>query len=147
MIAYKTLLLGNISGCIGETSAILLLVGGIFLIYMKIIDWKIPAIYIGTVFILTALFGQDPFFHILGGGLFIGAFFMATDYGGMPISSKGRIYFAIGCGLLTAFIRLFGGYPEGVNYSILILNAATPLIERLTLSKPFGFVKKKERKK
>lgn len=147
LLAYKSLLIGNISGTIGETSAILLLIGGLFLIYKKIIDWKIPTIYIGTVFILTLLFGQDPMFHILGGGLFLGAFFMATAYEGMPITKNGRIYFAIGLGLLTSVIRVFGGYPEGVNFSILLMNAAAPLIERLTINKPFGFIKKKEEKK
>ena len=137
-------ILGNISGTIGETSAILLLIGGLFLIYKKIIDWKIPTIYIGTVFILTALFGQDPIFHILGGGLFLGAFFMATAYEGMPITKNGRIYFAVGLGFLTAVIRVFGGYPEGVNFSILLMNSAAPLIERFTRGKPFGFIKKKK---
>ena len=143
--AYKAMLIGNIAGCIGETSAIALLIGGLFLIFMKVIDWKIPTIYIGTVFVLTFIFGQDPLYHILGGGLFIGAFFMATAYEGMPITKKGRIYFALGLGILTTAIRLIGGYPEGVNYSILLMNAAAPIIERLTINKPFGF-KKKEKK-
>jgi H+/Na+-translocating ferredoxin:NAD+ oxidoreductase subunit D len=144
LAAYKSMFFGNISGCIGETSALALLIGGLFLIYMKVIDWKIPTIYIGTVFVLTAIFGQDPFYHILGGGLFIGAFFMATAYEGMPITYSGRIYFALGLGVLTTVIRLWGGYPEGVNYSILLMNAAAPLIERLTIKKPFGYVKKKK---
>ncbi len=146
-LAYNSLLFGNISGTIGETSALLLLIGGLFLIYKKIIDWKIPTIYIGTVFVLTAIFGHDPIYHILGGGLFLGAFFMATAYEGMPITKNGRIYFAIGLGFITTMIRLFGGYPEGVNFSILLMNAASPLIERLTLSKPFGYLKKKKEKK
>jgi len=138
MLAYKSLLFGNVAGSIGETSALALLIGGLFLIFMKIIDWKVPTIYIGTVFVLTFLFGQDPIYHILGGGLFIGAFFMATDYGGMPITKPGRVYFALGLGLLTVLIRLYSGYPEAVNYSILLMNAATPLIERLTIPRPFG---------
>ena len=144
ILAYKSLFIGNIAGCIGETSAIALLIGGLFLIFMKIIDWKVPTIYVGTVFILTFLFGQDPIYHILGGGLFIGAFFMATDYGGMPITKSGRIYFALGLGLLTTLIRIYGGYPEAVNYSILLMNAASPLIERITIPKPFGHKKEKD---
>ncbi|MCK5282233.1 MAG: RnfABCDGE type electron transport complex subunit D [Nanoarchaeota archaeon] len=147
MLAYKSMFLGNIAGSIGETSALALLIGGLFLIFLKVIDWKIPTIYIGTVFVLTAIFGQDPIYHILGGGLFIGAFFMATAYEGMPITKSGRIYFALGLGILTTVIRLFGGYPEGVNFSILIMNAAAPLIERLTIKKPFGYIKNKEKKK
>lgn len=137
-IAYKSMFLGNIAGSIGETSALALLIGGLFLIFFKVIDWKIPTIYIGTVFIFTAIFGQYPIFHILGGGLFIGAFFMATVYECMPITKTGRIYFALGLGILTGVIRLFSGYAEGVNYSILLMNAASPLIERLTIKKPFG---------
>lgn len=147
MLAYKSLLFGNIAGTIGEASALALLIGGLFLIYKKVIDWKIPTIYIGTVFIFALLFQHDPFFHILGGGLFLGAFFMATDYGGMPITQSGRIYFAIGLGLLTSIIRLFGGYPEGVNFAILLMNSASPMIERLTMKKPFGYVKKKKKDK
>ena len=147
VLAYKSLLIGNISGTIGETSALLLLIGGLFLIYKKIIDWKIPAVYIGTVFVLTAAFGHDPILHILGGGLFLGAFFMATAYEGMPITKNGRIYFAIGLGFITTMIRLYGGYPEGVNFSILLMNAAAPLIERLTICKPFGHIKKKKEEK
>lgn len=141
--AYKSLLFGNILGSIGETSALALLIGGLFLIIMKIIDWKIPVIYIGTVFVLTFVLGHDPIFHILAGGLFIGAFFMATGYEGMPINKMGRVYFALGCGILTVVIRLYGGYPEGVNYSILLMNAASPLIERLTMIRPFGYKKVK----
>jgi electron transport complex protein RnfD len=141
---YTKLFIGNHAGSLGETSALLLLTGGLFLILLRIIDWKIPAIYIGTVFVLAAVFGQDPIFHILSGGLFIGAFFMATAYEGCPITRMGRVYFALGCGLITMMIRLFGGYPEGVNYSILIMNAAAPLIERLTIERPFGAMKKRK---
>jgi len=146
-LAYKAMFLGNIGGSIGETSAMLLLLGGLFLILMRIVDWRIPTIYIGTVFAGTFLLGQDPLFHILGGGLFLGAFFMATDYAGMPITKSGRVYFAIGLGLLTVLIRIFGGLPEAVNYPILIMNAFSPLIERLTKPKPFGMLKVKGVKK
>lgn len=140
-VAYKSLFIGNVAGSIGETSALLLLLGGLLLILMKIVDWRVPTFYIGTVALLSWLFGQDPLFHVLAGGLFIGAFFMATDYAGMPITKSGRIYFAIGIGIITVAIRIFGGYPEGVNYAILIMNAATPLIERFTQPKPFGYKK------
>ncbi len=146
MLAYKSLLLGNIAGTIGEASALALLIGGLFLIYKKVVDWKIPTIYIGTVFVFALLMRQDPLFHVLGGGLMIGAFFMATDYGGMPITQSGRIYFALGLGILTSVIRFFGGYPEGVNFAILLMNAASPMIERLTIKKPFGYIKKKNKK-
>ncbi|MFT4297871.1 MAG: RnfABCDGE type electron transport complex subunit D, partial [Candidatus Woesearchaeota archaeon] len=141
--AYWSMFIGNISGSIGETSAMLLLLGGLILIFMKIIDWKIPAIYIGTVFIGTFVLGADPVFHILGGALFLGAFFMATDYAGMPITCKGRIYFASGLGLLTILIRQFSSYPEAVNFAILLMNTTTPLLDRLTARKPFGYAAKK----
>jgi Na+-translocating ferredoxin:NAD+ oxidoreductase subunit D len=139
---YWSMFIGNISGSIGETSAMLLLIGGLVLIIMKIIDWRIPCIYISTVFVGTILLGQDPLFHILGGALFLGAFFMATDYAGMPITKKGRIYFALGLGLLTIIIRQYSSYPEAVNFSILLMNTATPLIERFTIRKPFGYIEK-----
>lgn len=143
---YLTLLIGNHGGSIGETSAILLLLGGLFLIWKKLIDWRIPAIYIGTVFVLALAFRQDPIFQILSGGLFIGAFFMATAYEGMPITRWGRVIFALGCGIFTVMIRTFSGYPEGVNYSILLMNASFPIIERLTITKPFGRKSKTKRK-
>ena len=146
LLAYKALLFGNTAGVIGETSALALLIGGLILIIAGVIDWKIPLVYISTVFVLMFAAGQDPIYHILGGGLFLGAFFMATGYEGMPITKLGRIYFALGLGILTTLIRLFGGYPEGVTYSILLMNAATPLIERLTISKPFGWNKKDGKK-
>ena len=142
--AYLQMFIGNISGSMGETSALLLLIGGILLIVYKIIDWRIPTFYIGTVFILTFLLGQDPIFHILGGGLFLGAFYMATGYEGIPVTKKGRIIAAIMMGLITVSIRLLGSMPEGVAFSILMANAATPLIDRFTIIKPFGFIQKKE---
>jgi electron transport complex protein RnfD len=97
--------------------------------------------YIITVAVVTALYGHDPLFHVLSGGLILGAFFMATDYVTSPINAKGQIIFGIGCGILTALIRLFGGYPEGVAYSILIMNAAVPMIDRFARPKRFGEVK------
>jgi len=151
---YSKLFLGSIGGCIGETSAIALLIGLALLLFpplMKhkkpIIDWKIPATYIGTVFILAIIFRQDTLFHLLSGGLFIGAFFMATDYVTAPITKNGRIIFGIGCGALTMIIRLFGAYPEGVMFAILLMNSVSPLIDRFTKPKPFGFIDKKQKAK
>ena len=95
----------------------------------------------GTVIVLSFVFQKDPVFQLLAGGLFLGAFFMATDWVTSPVTKKGRIYFGIGCGILTMLIRIFGGYPEGVCYAILIMNAATPLIDRLTVPARFGEVK------
>jgi Na+-translocating ferredoxin:NAD+ oxidoreductase subunit D len=153
--ALKELFLGNVGGCIGETSALALLIGGIILVYRRIIGLRIPLFYIGTVFALSWLFNGTgalftsgaiivPFYQILAGGLFLGAFFMATDMVTTPITPRGKIIFAIGCGLLTFVIRKFGGYPEGVSYSILIMNLFVPLIERYTRPRIYGEVKKRD---
>jgi len=139
---YRDLFLGNIGGSIGETSALLILVGGILLLVLGIINWRIPVAYIGTVALLTFALGQDAMFHILAGGLMLGAFFMATDYVTSPITARGRIIFGIGAGILTVVIRRFGGLPEGVCYSILFMNALTPLIDRYVRVRPYGLVKK-----
>lgn len=135
---YIEAFLGNMGGCLGETSALALLIGGVYLIYKKQIDWKVPLVMIGTVFCLTWIFGADPLAHILSGGLFLGAFFMATDMVTTPQTSKGRVIFALGVGILVSLIRLKGGYPEGVAYSILIMNGVVPLINRYTSPKKFG---------
>ncbi len=133
---------GNIGGVIGETSALLLILGGLYLIFRGVITFRIPAFYIGTVAILSFfLYGFDielVMYLIFGGGLILGAFFMATDYSSSPINPKGQIIFAIGCGLLTVIIRRYGGYPEGVSYSILLMNLAAPLIEKYSSPKVFG---------
>lgn len=139
--SYTNLLWGNIGGCIGETSVIALLLGAAILFYRRIITWHIPITYIGTVFVLTWILGQNPIFHILSGGLMLGAFFMATDMVTSPITKKGQIIFAIGIGILTVVIRLWGGYPEGVSYSILLMNLTVPLINRYTRPRIFGEVK------
>ncbi len=139
---YRDLFLGNTGGSIGETSALLILVGGILLLAFSIISWRIPVAYIGTVALLTLALGQDVIFHILAGGLMLGAFFMATDYVTSPITARGKIIFGIGAGILTVVIRRFGGLPEGVCYSILFMNAITPLIDRYVKVKPYGLVKK-----
>ncbi|MDY0152913.1 MAG: RnfABCDGE type electron transport complex subunit D [Candidatus Cloacimonas sp.] len=151
MDSLKNLFWGNIGGCIGEVSAFALLLGAAYLLYKNIIEWRIPLFYISTVFVLSFMFGPIkgsgyspmlPFFHIFSGGLMLGAFFMATDYTTTPLSKNGRIIFAVGCGVLTMVIRLVGGYPEGVSYSILFMNVMTPLIDKLTIPKAFGRIKK-----
>jgi electron transport complex protein RnfD len=139
---YRALFLGNTAGCIGETSALLILIGGVFLIARGIINWRIPAIYIGMVALIALGFGEDPLFQILSGGLMLGAFFMATDYVTSPLTNRGKIIFSVALGLLTMIIRRFAGMPEGVCYSILFMNAITPLIDRYTKLKPYGLQKK-----
>ena len=143
--SHGTLFFGRIGGCIGETSAVLLLVGAVFLMYKRIIGWKIPTAYVGTVALLSwmlggtsGLFSGDALFHVLSGGLILGAFFMATDMVTSPITFKGRLLFGVGCGILTVVIRLYGGYPEGVSYSILLMNLTVPLIDKYTKPKVFG---------
>jgi Na+-translocating ferredoxin:NAD+ oxidoreductase subunit D len=143
-ISYLNLFLGNRGGCIGEVCIAALVIGGIFLLLRKIITWHIPVSYIATTGFFCFVFGaKAPFtgdwvFHILSGGLFLGAIFMATDYVTSPLTAKGQVIFGIGCGLLTAIIRLWGGYPEGVSYAILIMNAAAPLIDRYTKVRVYG---------
>ena len=141
-------LVGTVGGCIGETSAIALIIGGVYLIVRHVISWRIPVVYIATVFILTALIGRNgvriPQYEIFVGGLMLGAFFMATDYASSPVTPLGQIIMALGCGLLTTLIRIFGGYPEGVSYSILIMNLCVPLIDRFTEPKIFGALEVKK---
>jgi electron transport complex protein RnfD len=136
--------IGNIGGCIGETSAAALLIGFAILLYKGIINWHIPVVYIGTVAALTAALGRPagPLYEVITGGLFLGAIFMATDYTTSPMTKKGQVIFAFGCGLLTTLIRVFGGYPEGVSYSILIMNLTVPLIDKFARPRIFGEVKK-----
>lgn len=144
--SYIDLFLGNVGGCLGETSALAILIGGLFLIVMKVISPSAPISFIGTVAILTAITGGDVGYQVLAGGLLLGAFFMATDYSTTPITEKGRIIFGIGCGIITFVIRNYGGYPEGVSFSILLMNVLTPYIDRLTMTKPVG-AKYPEKKK
>ena len=139
---YLNAFLGQMGGCLGETSALALLIGGVYLIYKKQIDWKVPAVMIGTVFVLTWAMGANPFMQILSGGLFLGAFFMATDMVTSPITGKGRVIFALGIGILVSLIRIKGGYPEGTAYAILIMNGVVPLIDRYIRPKKFGGVSK-----
>lgn len=139
---YLEVFLGRMGGCLGETSSLAILIGGLYLIYKKHIDWKLPVTMIGTVFCLTWILGADPFMQIFSGGLFLGAFFMATDMVTSPVTSKGRVIFALGLGILISFIRIKGGYPEGTAYAILIMNGVVPLIDRYIRPKKFGEVKK-----
>lgn len=140
---YWDLFIGNIGGSLGETSALAIVVGGAFLIYKGYVDFRIPVSYFGTVAVLTALFGQDPIFHLLAGGLMLGGFYMATDMVTSPITKMGRWIFGVGAGVLLVIIRLWGGYPEGVLYSILLMNMFVPLINRYTRPRTYGEVKKK----
>ena len=135
---YQSLFTGMRSGSMGETSALLLILGGVYLIYRGYINWQIPVVMIGTVGALTAIFGHDPLMHMMSGGLILGAFFMATDMVSIPITVKGRILFAAGAGALTVLIRLLGGYPEGVCYAILLMNCVTPLIDLWLRPVKFG---------
>ena len=133
--SYLDLFLGNRPGCLGEVCALALILGGIYLILKKVISPTIPLCFIGTVFVLTAILGKDPIFHILSGGLLLGAIFMATDYVTSPITFKGKIIFAVGCGIITVLIRIYGSLPDGVSFSILLMNILVPHIENLTLKK------------
>lgn len=133
--------IGNIGGSIGETSTLLLLIGGLYLIIRRVIDWKMPLIYIGSTALMLLLLGVEAgnlIYHILAGGLMLGAIFMITDYASRPVTPMGQIIVSVGAGLLTALIRVKGGFPEGVSYSILIMNVATPLIEKFTSPRIFG---------
>ncbi len=139
------LFLGAHGGCLGETCALAILLGGLYLIARRVISPVIPVTYLATAAALSALLGRNPLFDLLSGGLMLGAFFMATDYTTSPLTFRGRIVFAVGCGVLTILIREFGSLPEGVSYSIVLMNILTPLIERVTKPRPFG--KPRETKK
>ena len=144
------MLLGNRGGAIGETCAIALLVGGVYLIVRKVIGWHTPVVYIGTVFILSLIIKQDitvALYQMLGGGLVIGAVFMATDYSTTPTNTLGKVVFALGCGILTVVIRFWASYPEGVSYAILVMNILSPYIEKLCAPRPFGKVGNKNENK
>lgn len=137
----KELFFGMHSGSIGETSAFLLLVGGVYLVLRRVISPVIPACFIGTVALLSLISGENLAVSVFGGGLMLGAIFMATDYTTSPVTTLGKAVFAVGCGLITFIIRKFGALPEGVSYSILLMNILVPHINRFTLAKPFGFAK------
>jgi electron transport complex protein RnfD len=138
---YNALLFKNVAGSVGEVSAALLIAGGLFLIVMRIVDWRIPLGYIGTVAALAGAFGSDPVFNVLAGGVVLGAFFMATDYVTSPITKKGRLVFGVGCGLFNIVTRFFGPMPESTTFAILFMNGLAPVIDRMFLPKPFGWVR------
>jgi len=148
--SIQDLFTGNVGGCLGETSALALLIGGIYLLIKKLIKWQVPAAFIGTVAIITGIthhvcpeLTPPALYHVLAGGLMIGAFFMATDMVTSPMTANGALIFGLGCGIITSVIRIWGGYPEGVSFSILFMNALTPLIDRYTIGKPFGYIRVK----
>ncbi|MPN18293.1 Electron transport complex subunit RsxD [bioreactor metagenome] len=147
-VSLLDMALGNIGGSIGETCAILILLGGAYLIYKGIISYVMPACYLGTIFILSFLLGGFSFefsmFQILAGGVMLGAFFMLTDYTTSPMTQKGQIIYAVLAGVIATVIRLYGGYPEGCSYSILLANVATPLIDKYVNNRVFGEVAKSE---
>lgn len=154
--SYKDLFLGFTGGCLGETCALALLIGGVYLIARKIISPVTPVAFIGTVGVLAFIYGladggfngglEHALYQILSGGLFLGAFFMATDYVTTPITAKGKLIFGIGCGVITFLIREFGSYPEGVSFSILLMNIVTPYIDRFTMKKTIGALKEAKTK-
>ena len=153
--SYLDLFIGRIPGCIGEVSALLLLIGGLFLIIVKIVDWEIPVFYIGSFALLAWVFGGlgfgngffsgDVLFHLFTGGLMLGALFMATDMVTSPITRKGMIIYAIGCGFLTFLIRFYGSFPEGVSLAIILMNIFVPLINRATQPVKFGALPKEKK--
>jgi len=148
--SFSELFIGNIPGSLGETSALALLIGGIWLVYKGHIDYRIPGGFIATVFVLGAAFGggfygnqlMTGLFHVVAGGVVIAAIYMATDFVTTPVTPLGRLIFGIGCGLITMLIRLWGTLPEGVTFAILIMNAATPIIDNFTIPRQFGGVNK-----
>ena len=152
-LSILDLLFGNHAGCIGEVSALLLILGGLYLLIRRVITWHIPVTYLGTVALLCLLFPQTPgssitfmLTELLSGGLMLGAFFMATDYATSPVSPWGRVIFGVGCGLITVFIRFFGGYPEGISFSILIMNLLVWYIDRYTMPVRFGGLIREKKK-
>ena len=151
---YADMFLGKMPGCFGEISALALLIGGLYLLCRKVITWHIPVAFIGTVAVVTFIFGGGENYghvdwmlcNLLSGGLMLGAIFMATDYSTSPVTGKGRIIYGIGCGLLTVIIRKFGGYPEGVSFAILIMNCCAWFIDQLTQPRRFGVTREDVKK-
>lgn len=136
------MLLGIRGGSVGETCIIALVIGGIFLIWKKVITATTPVVFLLTIVVLSLCFGLNPAYELVAGGAVLGAFFMATDYATSPVTESGKVIFALGCGIITMLIRAFGSYPEGVSFSILLMNIMTPHIDNLTRKKPFGGVVK-----
>ena len=140
-VVYLTLLLGHHGGCIGETCALALLLGFAYLLIRRVVTWQTPVCFVGTVFLLSLLLGQDALAQVLSGGLLLGAIFMATDYSTSPCTAWGKVLFGIGAGLLTVLIRFYGAYAEGVSFAILFMNILTPYLTRWTRTKPLGGAK------
>lgn len=145
---YMSMFLGKVPGSLGEISAVALLIGGIYLIARKVITWHIPVSFIGTVAVLSLIFGHEGYTHVewmlynlLSGGLLLGAIFMATDYSTSPVTAPGRLIYGFGCGALTVLIRVFGGFPEGVSFAILIMNCCAWFLDKLTPPRQFGVTK------
>ena len=145
---YKNIILGNMPGCIGEISAIALLIGAAYLLIRKVITWRIPTAFIGTVIVLTFIFGHEGYsradwvmYNVFSGSMLLGAFFMANDYATSPVTMPGQLLYGFGCGVLTVLIRYFGSYPEGVSYGILIMNLCTWAIDKAFCRPQFGVTK------
>ena len=134
--SYLDMFLGNTGGCLGETSALALVLGGCYLLVRRVITWHTPVAFIGTVALMSLVCGKDVLAQVLSGGLIIAAFFMATDYSSTPATKWGKVIFGVGCGLITILIRFWGNFPEGVSFSLLIMNILTPYIDKLTRAKP-----------
>jgi electron transport complex protein RnfD len=141
---YQPLLWRNLEGSLGEVSAGLLILGGLVLLLKGIIDWRIPAGYIGTMGLLSWVFGSDPIFNVLAGGVMLGAFFMATDYVSSPMTKKGKLVYGIGCGVFNAVGRFYGPAPESTTFAILFMNGLAPLIDKMFIPRTFGWVKRDE---
>lgn len=144
--SYLDLFLGRCGGCLGETSKLALLIGGAYLVIMRVITLHAPLAFMGTVYLFSAAVGEDPIYQLLSGGLVLGAVFMATDYVTTPVTNKGRVVFGIGCGIITCVIRFWCNAPEGVSYSILLMNIVTPYIDMFTRKKAFGGAYRKNKK-
>jgi Na+-translocating ferredoxin:NAD+ oxidoreductase subunit D len=140
---YEPLLLRNLEGCLGEVSGLLLILGGVLLIVKRIIDWRVPASYIGTVAVMSWALGSDPVFNVLAGGLLLGAFFMATDPVTSPMTRTGRVVFGCGCGVFNTVVRFFGPMPEATTFAILFMNGLVPFIDRGFAPRTFGWVKRR----
>ncbi len=140
--SYLDMFLGKRGGCLGETCVLALLLGGIYLIIRRVITWHTPVVFIGTVAVMSLIFGKDIPYELMSGGLTLGAIFMATDYSSTPAEKWGKVIFGLGCGLITVLIRFWGNFPEGVSFSILIMNILTPFISKLTRQKPLTGGKK-----
>lgn len=144
LYGYWDLFIGKCPGCIGEVCAAALIAGGIYLVVMKVICVHTPVAFVGTVFVFSLIAGEDPVYQILSGGLMLGAIFMATDYVTTPVTKPGKVIFGIGCGVITCIIRFYASYPEGVSFSILIMNIVTPYIDMATRKKPVGAAAEKK---